>query len=88
MMVGENMTQRGYDDAGAVLDSVAVVIRQTVTENLGDKCTPNSDEYQSSRIVRGDGVGHKAVIDRQPSISERDARDAIKVLKATRSAQA
>lgn len=81
IMVEENMTQRGNENAGTVLDSVAAVIVQIVKEsNLGDNCTPNHNE---SRLLNGEGIGHKAICKKQPTISQRNARDAINILKAS-----
>lgn len=80
IMVEENMTQRGNENAGTVLDSVAAVIVQIVKEsNLGDNCTPNHNE---SRLLNGEGIGHKAICKKQPTISQRNARDAVHILKA------
>lgn len=80
IMVEENMTQRGNDHTGTVLDSVAAVIVQIVREcsEEGDKCT--LPEVRGN-IEAGKGVGHKTICKRQSTITERNARAAIRIFK-------
>lgn len=82
IMVEENMTQRGNENAGTVLDSVAAVIIQIVKDCFaeGDKC--NLPEVKGN-ILAGKGVGHKTINQKQPTISLRNALDAIHILKAS-----
>jgi hypothetical protein len=83
IMIVENMTQRGYENFGAVMDSVAAVIVAIVRECFLLHNSGEENKDQTISIKAGRGVGAHAVHDHEPSISRTNSRAAIDCLKAS-----
>jgi len=76
------MTQRGDENFGAVLDSVASIIVGITEECFEDSVNSHYPEVEGN-LKAGRGIGHRIVSEKEPSIPLNSARSAIDCLKAT-----
>jgi len=85
IMIKENMTQRGHENFGAVLDSVRALIVQVVEEIFRLQRTAGTYDSTKVRthIESGLGVGREVIHKKESSISRNAAELTLRVLKAT-----
>jgi hypothetical protein len=81
-MIVENITQRGYESFGAVMDSVAAVVIAMVKDCYDSHNFEKLSKNTRTRIKSGGGFEEHSIHKYEPSISKGNAKAAIDCLKA------
>lgn len=87
IMVTENMTQRGHENFGAVLDSVGAVVTRIVSEVYRENkdaefCAIFSIHKILANLKNVEGIGRDLIHRYEPSIPREAAETAVRTLKA------
>ena len=86
IMIRENSTQRGNENFGAVLDSVGAVLVQCVRDIYdrgGKGFPPPVLESLLNSISSGEGVGHRTITEREPSLTTGHVKAALRTFRST-----